>query len=262
MSRTYCHTHSAYDCPTCADEILSLGIQADKDRIKWLEWEVARLEACAAQAEPEEKLDFEKLESLGWQIAICAMCGTHAAAIKPAQSVPVLGPPVAWVNINKHGDITRTVSRRDNWCTTPVYRKPKTSIQAAELERLRKAALLEQELETERMRLAACGVIALANTSNSAIQARDMLPEYWSASAQDCASAVDREMGYRSRLAMAEQERDELRKDAERYRWIRDPKSPADKVILFDRGAKGKGVFAFIALDECIDAAIAQGKGE
>lgn len=58
--------------------------------------------------------------------------------------------------------------------------------------------------------------------------------------------------------ATAEQERDELRKDAERYRWIRDPKSPADKVILFDHGAKGKGVFAFIALDECIDAAIAQ----
>ena len=49
MSRTYCHTHSAYDCQTCADEILSLGIQADKDRIKWLESEVARLEACAAE---------------------------------------------------------------------------------------------------------------------------------------------------------------------------------------------------------------------
>ena len=53
-------------------------------------------------------------------------------------------------------------------------------------------------------------------------------------------------------------ELERLREDAERYRWIRDPKSPADKVILFDRGAKGKGVFAFIALDECIDAAIAQ----
>lgn len=53
MSRTYCHTHSAYDCPTCADEILSLGIQVDKDRIKWLESEVARLEACAARTVPE-----------------------------------------------------------------------------------------------------------------------------------------------------------------------------------------------------------------
>ena len=53
MSRTYCHTHSAYDCQTCADEILSLGIQVDKDRIKWLESEVARLEACAARTVPE-----------------------------------------------------------------------------------------------------------------------------------------------------------------------------------------------------------------
>ena len=53
MSRTYCHTHSKYDCPTCADEILSLGIQADKDRIAALESEVARLEACAARIVPE-----------------------------------------------------------------------------------------------------------------------------------------------------------------------------------------------------------------
>lgn len=33
MKRTYCHTHSRHDCQTCADEILSLGIQADKDEI-------------------------------------------------------------------------------------------------------------------------------------------------------------------------------------------------------------------------------------
>ena len=43
MSHTYCHTHSAYDCQTCADEILSLGIQADKDRIAALERELERL---------------------------------------------------------------------------------------------------------------------------------------------------------------------------------------------------------------------------
>jgi len=111
--------------------------------------------------------DLEKLESLGWQIAVCQMCGTHASAIKPA----------------------------------------------AELATLReKAAQLEHELETECMRLVACGVIALSNTADSAINSRDMLPEYWSASAQDCASAVDREMDYRSRLAVTERERDELRK--------------------------------------------------
>ena len=43
MSHAYCHTHSKYDCPTCADEILSLGIQADKDRIAALERELERL---------------------------------------------------------------------------------------------------------------------------------------------------------------------------------------------------------------------------
>jgi len=45
MSRTYCHTHSKYDCPTCADEILSLGIQSDKDRIAALELENKELRA-------------------------------------------------------------------------------------------------------------------------------------------------------------------------------------------------------------------------
>ena len=76
----------------------------------------------------------------------------QAAAIKPAQSVPVLGPPVAWVNINKHGDITRTVRRRDNWCTTPVFAKPTTSIQAAELATLREKAAEADELRKDAER--------------------------------------------------------------------------------------------------------------
>ena len=63
-----------------------------------------------------------------------------ARFLQVAQSVPVVGEPVAWVNINKHGDITRTVIRRDKWCTTPVYRKPTNSIPAAELATLRKDA--------------------------------------------------------------------------------------------------------------------------
>jgi len=49
MSHTYCHTHSAYDCQTCADEILSLGIQVDKDRIAALELENKELRANAAE---------------------------------------------------------------------------------------------------------------------------------------------------------------------------------------------------------------------
>lgn len=51
MSRTYCHTHSKYDCQTCADEILSLGIQADKDRIAALERELERMRKDAELGE-------------------------------------------------------------------------------------------------------------------------------------------------------------------------------------------------------------------
>lgn len=56
------------------------------------------------------------------------------------------------------------------------------------------------DLETERMRLAACGVIALANTPESAAKARDMLPQYRSASSDDVARAVDREMMLRAEV--------------------------------------------------------------
>ena len=72
------------------------------------------------------------------------------------QSVAVVGEPVAWVNINKHGDVTRTVSRRDNWCTTPVYRKPINSIPAADLATLRENAAMVDELRkrAERMQKA------------------------------------------------------------------------------------------------------------
>jgi len=47
--RKYCHTHRQHNCTTCADEILSLGIQADKDRIAELESDVAELQANAAR---------------------------------------------------------------------------------------------------------------------------------------------------------------------------------------------------------------------
>lgn len=62
----------------------------------------------------------------------------------------------------------------------------------AELERLR------AELETERIRLAACGVVAMANTPESASKAREMRPEYRSASLDDVERAVDEQMRLRS----------------------------------------------------------------
>lgn len=63
---------------------------------------------------------------------------------------------------------------------------------------------LREELERERLRLAACGVVALANTPEAAEQARACDAAYRSASFDDVADAVDREMDLRSRVAALE----------------------------------------------------------
>ena len=65
--------------------------------------------------------------------------------------------------------------------------------------------LAERDAQIERlqMQLAACGVVALANTPGSAGEARQMHPDYLSASCSDVADAVDREIAMR-------QQRDKL----------------------------------------------------
>lgn len=60
---------------------------------------------------------------------------------------------------------------------------------------------LRAELERERMRLAACGVVAMANTPESAARARDIHPDYRSASCDDVARIVDSEMSLRAENA-------------------------------------------------------------
>ncbi len=57
---------------------------------------------------------------------------------------------------------------------------------------------LNAELERERMRLAACGVVAMADTPESAAQAREMRDEYRSASCDDVARRVDECMTLRA----------------------------------------------------------------
>lgn len=77
----------------------------------------------------------------------------------------------------------------------------------SELNWLQDAILqLEKSLETERMRLAACGVVALANTQKSAKKVREMKSEYNSASLENVCSAVDREMKYREALTQIREE--------------------------------------------------------
>ncbi len=64
----------------------------------------------------------------------------------------------------------------------------------AEIDRLR------AELELEQMRLAACSVVAMANTPDTAAKARDILPEYRSASCDDVARVVDENMKLRAAI--------------------------------------------------------------
>ena len=61
-------------------------------------------------------------------------------------------------------------------------------------------AKLEADLERERLRLAACGVVAMADTPESAAKARDMSPEYHSASLADVIRQIDALMELRAAL--------------------------------------------------------------
>lgn len=78
-----------------------------------------------------------------------------------------------------------------------------------------KAELAEarRELETERARLAVCGVVAMSNTPESAVAARQIQPEYRSASCDDVAQAVDREIALRAELTEARRDAEALRLD-------------------------------------------------
>ena len=66
---------------------------------------------------------------------------------------------------------------------------------------------LRAELETERMRLTACGVVAMSNTTDSAKQARDMSQEYWSASCVEVARMVDENIKLRAKIEAMERQK-------------------------------------------------------
>lgn len=76
-------------------------------------------------------------------------------------------------------------------------------------------AELKNELETERLRLAACGVVAMANTPESAKKQRQINEKYRSASLDDVIRAVDEEIKLRDENA-------ELRAHIERFKSLID----------------------------------------
>ena len=88
---------------------------------------------------------------------------------------------------------------------------PKNPEKEAAYKDLRIAAL-EAELSRERMRLAACGVVALADTPESAAKAREMHADYLSASCDDVARRVDECISLRADLAQARAECERLRR--------------------------------------------------
>ena len=64
--------------------------------------------------------------------------------------------------------------------------------------------MAENELERERLRLAACGVAAMSNTEDGRAKRIGKDNPCWSASYGDVCAAVDREMELRERVAARE----------------------------------------------------------
>ena len=124
---------------------------------------------------------------------------------------------------------------------TPVEETPR--LVAEKLKALTENA--EKELERERMCHAACGVIALSNTRESLAKNRKMLPEYLSASVQDCIRMAEREIKLRERAENAEKEKAELREAlAKIYRFADDSLARYGSTwAIFVRAEAEKGTF-------------------
>ena len=78
-------------------------------------------------------------------------------------------------------------------------------------------AQLKAELETERMRLAAISVAAVADTPESAAKARQMLPEYESPALHDVIRRVDECMSLRVKVKQLERWKEEQMEVSRRW---------------------------------------------
>lgn len=47
-------------------------------------------------------------------------------------------------------------------------------------------------------------------------------------------------------------------RDAARYRWLRDPCSGAERVVMYSRGDYGRGLMSYTMLDNAIDSAMGE----
>lgn len=104
----------------------------------------------------------------------------------------------------------------DPWCGEVTWCQDRIHDEDVKYIRADLVEVLEAELEIERMKVVACGVVAMANTRETAEEARKMRPEYRSASLGDVERAVDCEMQYREELAEAHKQNAMMREYLER----------------------------------------------
>jgi hypothetical protein len=111
-------------------------------------------------------------------------------------------PPIVPGDVEPPAEIIKLAWQLHDWMLANGYRNWRIAgvCDSSQVDRL------TAELETERNRLAACGVIALADTPQSAAEARKMHPDYRSASLSDVERRVDECIRLRAELAEARAE--------------------------------------------------------
>ena len=112
------------------------------------------------------------------------------------------------------------------------------------------------ENERLRMQLTACGVVAMANTPETAAKARNMHAEYKSASCADVARAVDREMTLRAELDSTMRLLDAEQRHSES---MRNKVSAAEAELAT---AKNDALALTNAVDELLEVAALRGDDE
>lgn len=142
-----------------------------------------RLDAQAALIEQQAK-DIETLNSVSKKMARTGMQIRNDLAEAKLKNIEQA----------KQIEALRTGDTCGRSCEGTAYRIELRQALAKVEQQAQEIEALKSELERERMRLAACGVVALASTKESATKAREMHDKYWSASCHDVANIVDKYM--------------------------------------------------------------------
>lgn len=140
------------------------------------------------------------------EAAICMLCEKVLGA-RLAIKAPPAEPASITYETESDPEILR--AQRDGWQEIAEVRGMRLdeASQGLETERMHRDATLD-ELENERMRLAACGVVACADTPESAVEARKMHREYYSASCRDVEQRVDECIELREKVKALTEQRD------------------------------------------------------